>query len=68
MSDDRFSEDSTVFNKPPEKIWDGITLEDALRAAIASGQVEQIKILFELLPDEKKEHYREVYRKAKESA
>lgn len=39
--------------------WDGKTLEDALIAAIVSGEgVNELALLISMLPENRKEHYR----------
>jgi VIT1/CCC1 family predicted Fe2+/Mn2+ transporter len=63
LSDDRFAPDSTVFNAPPKaKDWDGLTLEDALVGAVARKEVETIGALIAFLPEERREHYRQILR------
>lgn len=65
MSDDRFEKGSTVYKRDPIKSPWGSTLEDALVLAISKGSESEILLLIKLLPEEKKSHYREIYRKAK---
>lgn len=47
------------------KEWDGLTLEESLILALESGDkkhVQDIALLLSLLPDDKKEHYRLVWK------
>lgn len=43
--------------------WDGSTLEEALIAALVSGQgVKELAALIAMLPEERRAHYRELWR------
>lgn len=43
-----------------KKEWDGITLEEVIRAAVRQGSLDTLAGLINLLPEEKKARYREV--------
>lgn len=42
------------------KDWDGITLEERVRAAVREKTLDQIAGLLKALPEDKKEFYRQV--------
>lgn len=69
MSDDRFDPDSTVFKKPePSKDWDGTTLEEWVRRALAEGRDAEVVALLRVLPDTSREKYRAIWREVKGKA
>jgi hypothetical protein len=63
--DDRFEEDSTVFKKAEPAVSKRLTLEDSLKLAIAKGSDLELKnaaILIAMLPEDRKEHYRALWK------
>lgn len=49
--------------KKNSSLWDGKSLEDALRTAIMSGQgVKELSAIIALLPENRKEHYRKLWK------
>lgn len=55
------------YNTQESRDWDGKTLEDTLVEAIKTGgDYHTLALLISLLPNDKKNHYRLVWKKIKE--
>lgn len=64
MSDDRFSAESTVFNKPLEN-RDRVSLEEFVERALEQGDRDSVALLINQLPEANREKYRELWKKMK---
>lgn len=69
-SDDRFTKDSMVFNKPEQKkeSQDWLLLEDVLKQAVRDGNESTILFLIKLLPEQVREKYRKIWIDTKKEA